>query len=128
MAHFGRVLMATIVLLAFVAPAAADGKRIETEEEFREHIVDREYAGEERRLQYTGDGKLIGVSRGRPVKGTWRWAGDTLCRTATWGSKDLEYDCQAILVIGELLVIVRDRGRGRAFALRRGPLEVACFC
>ena len=128
MMHFGRIVMTAIAILAFAAPAAADGKRIKTEEEFRERILDREFTGEERRLRYTGDGKMAGVSRGRPVEGTWHWVGDTLCRTATWGSKSLGYDCQAILVIGELLVIVRDRGRGRAFALRSGPLEIACFC
>lgn len=123
-----RIAATAAVLLALAAPAAADGKRITTEEEFRKRVVDRDFTGEARALRYTADGRMTGVSRGRRVEGTWSWVGDTLCRTATWGSRNLGYDCQAILVIGELVIIVRDRGRGRTFALRSGPLETACFC
>ncbi len=125
-------ICAVIRASALCKPIRHDGgnedKRITTEKEFREWVVDRDFTGEARVLRYTADGRMTGVSRGRRVEGTWSWVGDTLCRTATWGSRNLGYDCQAILVIGEFVVIVRDRGRGRAFALRSGPLEIACFC
>ena len=106
------------LLLAFTLPAAAEGKRLTTETEFRELVVDRELTGNRVTLRYTGDGRLVGVSRGQRVEGRWRWVDTGLCRTATLGSVDLGYDCLAIFVIGDLVVIVRDEGRGRAFALR----------
>ena len=111
-------LAAAVVLLAFTAPAAADGKRITTEKEFRELVVDRELAGEQTLLWYTGDGKMVGESRGKRIEGTWSWVGTDLCRTATLASRNLGYDCLAIFVIGDLVIVVRDEGHGRAFALR----------
>ena len=76
------------------------------------------------------------MSRGKRIEGTWSWVGTALCRTATLGSRNLGYDCLAIFVIGDLVILVRDEGRGRAFALRfRGEggqtddsEEFACFC
>ena len=111
------VLVFTL-LLVFTAPAAAEGKRLTTEKEFRALVVDRELSGSGTILRYTGDGRMIGVSRGQRVEGWWRWVNTALCRAATLGSRDLGYDCLAIFVIGDLVVIVRDEGRGRAYALR----------
>ena len=104
---------------ALAAPAAADGKRLTTEKEFRELVVDRQLTGDHRTtLLYTGDGRMAGASRGERIEGTWRWVGPTLCRTVTWGSRIQGYECLAIFVIGDLLILVRNEGRGRAFALR----------
>ena len=129
---------ACAIFLVFTAPAAAEGKRLTTEKEFRELVVERELTGNRTVLRYTGDGRLVGVVRGQPLEGRWGWAGAVLCRTATLGSTDLGHECLAIFVIGDLVVIVRDEGRGRAFALRirikgsqpTGPGEyLACiFC
>ena len=130
------LILAFTLLLAFAAPAAAEGKRLTTEKEFRELVVDRELTGNRTILRYTGDGRMVGVSRGQRIEGRWGWVGATLCRTATLGSRDLGYDCTAIFVIGDLVVIVRDEGRGRAFALRfrtkgslpSGPGEFLARC
>ena len=111
------VLVFTIILV-FTAPAAAEGKRLTTEKEFRELVVDRDLTGDRTNLRYNSDGSMIGVSRGQRIEGRWGWAGTALCRTATLGSRDLGYDCLAIFVIGDLVVVVRDAGNGRAFALR----------
>ena len=115
---FVRTLVIVAVMLAIAGPAAAHGKRLTTEKEFRELVVDRELTGERITLRYAGDGRMSGVSRGERVEGTWDWGDAVLCRTATLGSRSLGYDCLAIFVIGDLVIIVRDEGRGRAFALR----------
>ena len=128
--------LAFALLLAFTAPAAAEGKRLATEEDFRELVVDRELTGNRTTLRYTGDGRMVGVVRGQRLEGRWGWSGAALCRTATLGSRDLGHDCTAILVIGDLVVIVRDEGRGSAFALRfcikgsqpSGPGECLARC
>ena len=112
------LILALTLLLAFSAPAAAKGKRLMTEKDFWELVVDRELTGHRTTLQYTGDGRMVGVVRGQRVEGRWGWAGAALCRAATVGSRDLGYDCMAIFVIGDLVVIARDEGRGSAFALR----------
>ncbi len=113
-----HTLAAAVVLLAFAAPAAADGKRLATEQKFRELVADRELAGEQTLLRYISDGKMVGESRGKRAEGTWSWVGTSLCRTATLGSRNLGHDCLAIFVIGDLVIVVRDAGYGRAFALR----------
>ena len=66
-----HALAVAVALLAFTAPAAADGKQLTTEKEFRELVVDRELAGEQTLLWYTGDGKVVGMSRGKRIEGTW---------------------------------------------------------
>ena len=113
-----HILAVAAVLLVFAAPAAADAKWITTEQEFRELVVDRELTGDETSLRYTGDGKMAGMSRGKPIKGEWGWVGAALCRMAALGSRNLVYDCQATFIVGDLVIIVRDEGRGRVFALR----------
>lgn len=105
-------------LLAPVETAAADGKRLTTETEFRELVVDRELIADRTTVLYTGDGQIAGSSRDEKIKGMWRWAGNALCRTVTLGTKSLGLDCQAVFVIGDLVVLVRDGGLGLAFALR----------
>ena len=130
------LLLALALLLAFAASAAAEGKRLTTEEDFRELVVDRELTGNRTTLRYTGDGRMVGVVRGQRLEGRWGWASAALCRTATLGSRDLGHDCAAIFVIGDLVVIVRDEGRGSAFALRfrikgsqpSGPGEFLARC
>ena len=106
------------VCTALAAPAAADGKRLTTEKEFRELVVGRQLTGDRSILRYTGDGRMVGASRGNLIEGTWNWEGATLCRTATWGSQNLGTDCLALFVIGDLVILARDEGHGRAFALR----------
>ena len=131
------IAAAGFLCTALAAPAAADGRRLTTETEFRELVVDRKLTGNRTVLRYTGNGRMAGASRGERVEGTWNWVGAALCRTATLGSSDLGHNCLAVFVIGDLVVLVRDEGRGRAFALRL-PVTgsqpgdstqfLACFC
>ena len=131
-------IVAFAVLLTLSAPAAAieSGRRLTTEKEFRELVVDRQLTAARTILSYTGDGLIQGKSRGEQIEGIWRWAGALLCRTATVGTRNLGLDCQEVFVIGDLVVIVRNEGLGTAFALRirregsqpGEPGHIACFC
>ena len=113
-----RIVVVGFNCLALAAPAVADGKRIATEDEFQAHVVDRTLTRDRTVLRYAGNGSLSGVVRGARLDGTWVWAGATLCRRATLGSRSLGYDCMAVFVIRDLVILVRNAGRGRAFALR----------
>ena len=111
------IMAVGFVCTALAAPAA-EGKRLTTETEFRELVVDQQLTGDRTILWYTGDGRMTGSSRGKRIEGQWSWVGANLCRTATMGDEDLGYDCLAFFVINDLVVVVRDEGSGRAFALR----------
>ena len=121
-----RIVGVGLACTALAAPVAAtDGKRLTTEKEFRELVVDRPLARDRTVFSYTGDGRISGIVRGERFKGTWNWVGTALCRTATLGSRNLGQDCLAVFVVGDLVIVVRDEGRGPAFALRfrRGDKE-----
>ena len=140
--HLAARLIQWIMALGFIctplaAPAAADGKRLMTEKEFRELIVDRQLTRDRTVLSYTGDNRIAGSVRDERIEGMWSWADTHLCRMAIVGSRNLSYDCQAIFVIYDLVVLVRDKGQGEAFALRFHSEDsqpgdttemLACFC
>ena len=128
------------VLALLAAPAAADFKRITTKSEFLDLVVEREFTASETIVQYTEDGNMVGVARGMQIKGTWEWISDALCRKATLGSTDLGYNCLTVHADGDNMILVRDKGLGEAFLLRRAPaghssseesvrpVRVSCFC
>ncbi len=105
-------------IIAIASPAVADGKRLTTEKEFRDMVVDRQLTRDSTVLSYTGDGRISGIVRDERLEGMWNWAGATMCRTAKLGTRDLGRDCLAIFVVSDLVIVVRDEGRGTAFALR----------
>ena len=113
-------IMIVFVLQTLATPvsAAEEGKRLTTDKEFRELVAGRQLAGDQTTLLYDADGTITGITRGEQIMGKWSWQGTTMCRRVTVGSKDLGNDCQAIFVIGDLVIIVRDEGKGRAYALR----------
>lgn len=117
-----KLTIAAIAGLLAATPAiAADGKRIATEKEFRELVVDRQLEGDRVSIRNTGDGKFTGMARGKQLDGIWNWVGDTYCRTGTWGAKNLGYDCQAVFVDGTRVTFVRNEGRGRETKLQIAP-------
>ena len=79
------LILVFTILFVFTAPAAAEGKRLTTEQDFRELVVDRDLTGDRTNLRYNSDGSMVGVSRGQRIEGKWGWVGAALCRTATLG-------------------------------------------
>ena len=57
-----------LVLAVLAAPAAADFKRITTKSEFLALVVAREFTARETVVQYTDDGKMVGVARGLRIR------------------------------------------------------------
>ncbi len=113
------ILVMGCVCTALAGTARAEGKRLTTEQEFRDLVVGRQLTGDHgTTVLYTGDGRMAGASQGKRIEGTWSWDGTTLCRTATWGAENLGTGCVALFVIGDLVILARDEGRGRAFVLQ----------
>ena len=117
-----RTFAIALLCVAFITvatPAAAfEGKRLTTEAEFRDLVADRDLTADRTIVSYSGDGQIEGETGDRKIKGMWLWAGKALCRTVTVGTKNLGLDCQAVFLIGDLVVLVRKEGLGAAFALR----------
>ena len=111
-------IIAAACFLALTSAVAAEGKRIATEAEFRSLVADRALTSDDANFRNLGNGSIVGEFRGRALTGTWNWVGDTYCRTATWGSRNLGYNCQAVFVDGDRVTFVRDEGRGRENSYR----------
>lgn len=88
---------------------------IETEEQLRAHVVDRNlYYGEDTVI-ITSAGRLGGTVSGEPLTGTWHWDDRYWCRTVT-SEQDLSLtDCQVFEATSEGLQATSKRGEGVTF-------------
>ena len=101
-------------------PAEAIGP-IETEEQLRVHVVDRNlYYGEDTVI-ITSAGRLDGSVSGEPLTGTWWWDDRFWCRTVT-SEQDLKFtDCQVFEATSEGLQAISQRGSGVSFLYTLEP-------
>ncbi len=109
-------ISALVMCLALFLPVeafSADEKRIATEKEFRELVVDRLHSSKSGTVTVTSDNKLTGTLSGKKVTGLWNWTGDTYCRTVQVGDRNFGFDCQAVLLLGDRVTYVRNNGTGR---------------
>ena len=101
------------------ASAASSGKKkIETEEEFREVIVEKRLSSEYGYSMVHEDGTLSGDFGGKELTGTWSWDGKYFCRTARLGSKKFPLNCQTVTVKGDKVTFGRNKGLGKKTKLR----------
>ena len=64
------------------------------------------------RLTVAPDGRITGRAFGRPVTGEWIWQARYFCRSMTWGTEPIPYNCQTVDRIGGRLRFRSDRGTG----------------
>ena len=96
------------------ASAANSGKKkIETEQEFRDVIVEKRLSNKHGYSVVHEDGTLSGEFGGKEVTGTWSWDGKYFCRTAKVGSKNFPLNCQTITVSGDKVTFGRNKGLGK---------------
>ena len=69
-------------------------------------------------LSVRPDGAIEGSAFGMAVSGAWNWQGQYFCRDLRYGNTALEPNCQAVLVKGETLRFIADRGKGDSADLR----------
>lgn len=113
---FASPILTPIICLALFLPVAAlsaDEKRITTEKEFRDQVVDRLHSSKSGTVTVTSDNKLTGTLGGKKVTGLWNWTGDTYCRTVQVGDRNFGFDCQVVLISGDRVIYVRNNGTGK---------------
>ena len=94
--------------------AADSGKKaIETEQEFRDVVVERRLSNKHGYSIVHEDGTLSGDFRGKKVTGTWNWDGKYFCRTGKVGNKKFALNCQTITVSGDKVTFGRNKGLGK---------------
>ncbi len=109
---FLKAIVFAVVICA-AAPIAALEK-IESRSEFIEVLSGRDlnirlYG---LALSVTPDGQIQGRAVGLPVTGEWTWQSGYFCRSLTWGTRELPYNCQKVEVDGNTMRFTTDQGAG----------------
>jgi hypothetical protein len=69
-------------------------------------------------LVVTPSGEIGGRAFGRDVTGAWTWDGGFFCRTMQAGDRSFARNCQQVLLDGDRLRFIADRGAGDVADLR----------
>ena len=114
MAYFKSLISAALGLSMLASPTLADFKRIKTEAQFREIVVDKKIYGDDGWAQAHSNGKLTGNYGGKNMSGAWLWSGQLWCRNARLeDGPETGSDCQTWEVNGNQLRLTREKGKGR---------------
>lgn len=106
--------MAAICAASWSAPSWGDEfRRIESEAEFRELVVNRKLVLGENHAVFRKNGKVTGNFAGKKLDGVWQWRDGYWCRTLTTHSQNT--DCQLMEISGNQLRGTRSRGTGKSF-------------
>ena len=92
--------------------------RINTERDFRSHVLDRLWTADGMDFTIQSDGHLTGMVDGEPLTGRWTWSDCYFCRTAELAGEDLGRDCEIIEVREDEMRYTRNMGKGEATIVR----------
>ena len=115
--------IAGMIFTAFsgvAAPALADFEKVTTRSEFVDLMTGKTLTRPLVKIAVLPNGRIAGTGAAWEVTGEWRWEGEYLCRSLSWGGDDLGYNCQQVEADGDSVRITSDRGAGRSaeFQLR----------
>ena len=96
----------------------SDGKRITTIQGFRDLVAGRTFINELGSGKCLADGVMTGEFGGRRLTGYWYWEDRFFCRDIRLGNEYLGADCQVVLISGDELTLVRNRGKGERVTYR----------
>ena len=112
---------ATAATLALPAPASAF-EQVTRATDFTSLVEDRRLSRFGIRLEVLPTGADTGQIKGRAfgydVTGEWRWQDGYFCREMDWGGTEIEHNCQAVLLDGNSMRFVSDRGHGEHATFR----------
>jgi len=110
-----RIFVASAVVAALLAGHAAQASnlRLVTDPgEFTQLVDGRNLTRFGIRLAVSPAGNIEGRAFGRTVTGAWTWQRGFFCRDLRFGSDDLGYNCQQVLVNGDTVRFIADQGAG----------------
>lgn len=100
-------------LIASLLPMSALAfERITSAHDFATQISGRALTRIGVSLTVLPSGQIEGRGMGSPVTGAWQWSEGYFCRTLAWGDRALGHNCQAVLLEGDRVRFVSDRGTG----------------
>ncbi len=109
-----RSLLAAAVAVTLVAAGDAPAfEQVREQSRFVDLITSKKLKRFGIELTVSPQGRIEGNAFGRPVSGDWAWNGGYFCRSLFWGQRDLGDNCQAVLVDGNTLRFISDRGQGQ---------------
>ena len=96
------------------APAAPspDEGRLTTENEFRAAVAGMTIVWEHGSATIHEDGTVTGTVAGQELTGTWSWQGEFYCRSIKISNITVPDDCQVLILSGDELIVIGDRGMG----------------
>jgi hypothetical protein len=100
------------VILTTTASAAQEFQAIRDQGRFVDIISGKSLTRFGIKLTVSDDGAIRGRAFGRDVTGNWQWSDGFFCRDLFHGSRDLGPNCQQVLVSGDTIRFVSDRGEG----------------
>ncbi|MGR3491623.1 MAG: dihydrodipicolinate reductase [Shimia sp.] len=106
-----------IILAALLLPIqAAALERITDRDQFVAAVEGREiflrYLLVPISLRVASNGAISGQAGPSGVTGSWTWDGGYFCRSMTWGSRDIPYNCQEVMADASNIRFTSDRGAG----------------
>ena len=108
--------IAAVSMLAITvsqSPAtASDFKRVKAKSDFANIFVDRKGVASWGWVASQSDGTIVGKVNGERASGSWEWKNGFWCRTISWGSAEMPYDCQAVFHKNGTGVFIRNKGQG----------------
>ena len=93
-------------------------KRVTTRKAFRNLVVGRTFSNDLGSGKCLADGTMTGEFGGRRLTGYWHWEDRFFCRNIRVGTEYLGSDCQIVLISGDELTVVRNRGKGEKVTYR----------
>ena len=111
-------MITAIVVTALGGAAYAEPSQLTDSRAFATTVVDRPLTALGVKLVVGQDGSINGTAFGRTVTGSWHWDQGYFCREMTFGEQDLGSDCQAVVLEGDRVRFIADRGAGQEASLR----------
>ena len=99
------------------AAAVVDG-RIMTEEQYRATIVGKRIDLGNGYADIHENGKITGKVGNKKLTGKWAWKGDYYCRIVRLDGQKLPFDCQVVIVSGNKVTSIRNKGNGKRVTYR----------
>ena len=92
--------------------------RVTTRQAFRNLVAGRTFSNDLGSGKCLADGTMTGEFGGRRLTGYWHWEDGFFCRDIRVGAEYLGSDCQIVLISGDKLTVVRNRGNGEKVTYR----------
>ena len=113
------VLSVICFAICAAAPAWAELRKVESQQEFVTLIQNKTLTRPLVKLTVSPDGRIAGRGARWDVEGSWSWQDGYFCRDLFWGGDALGYNCQEVRATSDgRIKFTSDRGAGDSAMFR----------